>query len=79
MIENDKSASFNLGKDMKTIQMEVPEKMYEKAAILVKDGWYRDEKDIFVEAIRRFLESHQPELMDRYILDDLEWGLHGKD
>lgn len=64
---------------MKTIQMEVPEKLYEKATGLVKDGWFRDEKDIFAEAIRRFLDSHQPELMERYIFLDVDWGLHGQD
>jgi len=64
---------------MKTIQMEVPEKIYEKATVHVKDGWFCDEKDIFAEAIRRFLDSHQPELMDKYILNDVEWGLHGQD
>ncbi len=64
---------------MKTIQMEVPEKLYEKATGLVKEGWFRDEKDIFAEAIRRFLDSHQPELMDKYIFNDVEWGLHGQD
>ena len=64
---------------MKTIEMEVPEKLYERAIGLVEDGWFRDEKDIFAEAIRRFLDSHQPELMDKYILQDVEWGLHGED
>lgn len=70
---------FDWGRAMKTIQMEVPEKIYEKAAGLVRDGWFRDENTIFTEAIRRFLDSHQTELMDKYVLNDLEWGLHGQD
>ena len=40
---------------MKTIHTEVPEQLYKKAQALVKDGWFRDEKEIFSEAIRRFL------------------------
>jgi len=64
---------------MKTIQMELPEKLHKKAIGLVKDGWFRDEKDIFAEAIRRFLDSHRPELMEKYVLHDVDWGLHGKD
>lgn len=64
---------------MKTIQTEVPENLYKGAAMLVKEGWFRDEKEVFSEAIRRFLESHQPELMDNFILEDVEWGLRGKD
>ena len=62
---------------MKTIQTEVPEQLYNKAINLVKQGWYRDEKDIFCEAIRRFLDAHSPDLMKKYVLDDVEWGLHG--
>ena len=40
---------------MNTIQTEIPEQLYKKAQALVREGWFRDEKDIFSEAIRRFL------------------------
>lgn len=64
---------------MKTVEMEVPERLYNHAIGLVKEGWFRDEKEIFSEAIRRFLDSHRPELMEKFILDDVEWGLHGRE
>jgi len=64
---------------MKTIQAEVPEQLYKKALHLVKEGWFRDENDIFAEAIRRYLDTHQSDLMEKYIRDDLDWGLHGND
>jgi len=64
---------------MKTIQTEIPDQLYKVANILVKEGWFRDEKEIFSEAIRRFLDSHRAELMGKYVLDELEWGLHGND
>ena len=64
---------------MKTNQTEVPENLYKNAIALVKEGWFRDEKDVFSEAIRRFLDSHRPELMEKFILDDVEWGLHGQE
>jgi Arc/MetJ-type ribon-helix-helix transcriptional regulator len=64
---------------MPTIQVEVPEQLYKKAQALVKEGWFRDETDIFSEAIRRFLEIHQTELMEKFIRDDVDWGLHGND
>ena len=62
---------------MKTIKTEIPEQLYKKALALVKEGWFRDEIDIFSEAIRRFLDTHRPELMEKFIRDDVEWGLHG--
>jgi Arc/MetJ-type ribon-helix-helix transcriptional regulator len=64
---------------MKTIHTEVPEQLYKKAQALVKDGWFRDEKEIFSEAIRRFLETHESELMEKFVREDVEWGLHGND
>ncbi len=64
---------------MATIQVEVPEQLYKKAQALVKEGWFRDETDIFSEAIRRFLEPRQSELMEKFVRDDVEWGLHGDD
>ena len=64
---------------MRTVQTEVPEQLYKKAKVLVQEGWFRDEKDIFSEAIRRFLDTHQSELMEKFVRDDVEWGLHGHD
>lgn len=64
---------------MKTIQAEVPEQLYNKVTDLVKNGWFRDEQDIFSEAIRRYLDSHRPDLMEKFIRDDVEWGLRGND
>jgi hypothetical protein len=64
---------------MKRIQAEVPEQLYKKALMLVQEGWFRDEEDIFAEALRRFLDAHEPELMQKFILDDVEWGLRGRE
>lgn len=64
---------------MKTIQTEVPEQLYRKAQVLVREGWFRDEQAIFSEAIRRFLDVHQPELIEKFVREDVEWGLRGKD
>ena len=64
---------------MKTVQTEIPENLYKGAAALAEAGWFRNEDEVFSEAIRRFLESHQPELMDRFIMEDVEWGLDGKE
>ncbi|HUT69480.1 MAG TPA: hypothetical protein VMW89_02285 [Desulfatiglandales bacterium] len=64
---------------MKTIQTQLPEQIYKKALDLVNQGWFRDEQDIFSEAIRRYLDSHRPDLMEKFIRDDVEWGLHGND
>lgn len=63
---------------MKTIQAELPEQLYKKVQSLVKEGWFRDEEDVLSEATRRFLETHEAELMEKFIREDLEWGLRGE-
>ena len=55
------------GRIMKTAQSEVPEALYNKAVALVNEGWFRDEKDVFSE------------LMQKFIRDNIEWGLRGND
>ena len=64
---------------MKKIQTEVPEQLYRRAQVLVKEGWFRDEQNIFSEAISRFLDAHRPELIEKFVREDVEWGLRGKD
>ena len=64
---------------MGMIQAEIPEQLIRKAQALVRDGWFRDEEDLFTEAIRRFLETHHAELMEQFVRQDVEWGLHGDD
>jgi hypothetical protein len=66
-------------KFMKTIQAELPEQLYKKVQSLVKEGWFRDEDVILTEATRRFVETHETELMEKFIREDVEWGLHGEE
>ena len=62
---------------LKTVQAELLEKLYEQLKALIEDGWFTDEKDIITEALRRFLETHRPELMAKFVKEDVEWGLYG--
>ncbi len=64
---------------MKAIRTELPDKVYEGVKSLVDKGWFKNEDDIILEALRRFLDTHQVELMEKFIREDVEWGLHGKE
>lgn len=64
---------------MKAIHAEVPDQVYREVKSLVAHGWFKNEDDIILEALRRFLDTHKIELMEQYIREDVEWGLHGKD
>ena len=60
-----------------TIQTDVPVGLLAEMQMLVEAGWFRDLDDLMLDALRRFVQSHRAELMERFIRDDLEWGLHG--
>ncbi len=64
---------------MKTMTIECPDRLVDALDDFVKKGWASNPHDAVVEALRRFLESHRPDVAEAQILEDVEWGLHGKD
>jgi Arc/MetJ-type ribon-helix-helix transcriptional regulator len=60
-----------------TIQTEVPPGLLTQVQKLVDAGWFRSLDDVMLDALRRFVESHRTELMEEFIREDIEWGLHG--
>mgnify|MGYP001816359009 FL=1 len=62
-----------------TIQTDVPVGLLAEMQMLVEAGWFRDLDDLMLDALRRFVESRRAELMERFIREDVEWGLHGDD
>jgi len=64
---------------MKSITLECPDQLHEQLLTLVRSGWARSPEEAVIEALRRFLESHRPELQEAHVLKDIEWGLKGKE
>ena len=64
---------------MKTLQAQIPEALYDRVNALVRDGWFRDPGEVLGEALRRFIESHQSSLAEKFVREDVEWGLRGDD
>ena len=65
--------------DTTVVQTQIPTRLLVEVEALVKSGWFRDLDDLFVEALRRYVDSHRPELTERFQQQDVEWGLHGGD
>ena len=61
------------------LQTETPDRLYKEAMLLVHEGWFHDENQIPNEALRRCIDSHRTALMEQFVRDDVEWGLHGDD
>ena len=60
-----------------TIKTEIPLGLLTQVQKLVDAGWFRSLDDVMLDALRRFVESHHTELMEEFIREDVEWGLHG--
>jgi Arc/MetJ-type ribon-helix-helix transcriptional regulator len=60
-----------------TVQTDVPIRLLTEMHTLVEAGWFRDLDELMLTALRRLVESHRGEMMERFIREDVEWGLHG--
>ena len=62
-----------------TIKAEIPAKLAKQARALVKQGLASNLNSLVSEALRRYIESHQTQLTEAFVREDVRWGLHGKD
>ncbi len=62
-----------------TIRTKIPPRLFSQMRLLVEDGWFGSVDEIVVDAVRRFVETHHGELAERFLREDVEWGLHGGD
>ena len=63
---------------MKTIQVDIPEKLVNEIEKYVKEGWFNNEGELMREALREFIRHHRPMLMEKYMQEDIEWALKVK-
>ena len=63
---------------MKILEAKISERLDRQIDALVEQGWFDSRDKVVQEAIRRFMEAHRPELMERFIREDVEWGLRGR-
>ncbi|MDJ0754164.1 MAG: hypothetical protein QNJ45_11635 [Ardenticatenaceae bacterium] len=59
------------------VKTEISEGLLNQAKSLNEAGWFRDLDELILNALRRYLESHRHELMEEFILQDVDWGLTG--
>jgi len=62
---------------MKTLTVECPPELHRELEAFVRAGWAADVHQATAEALRRFLDSHPPEVIEQQVMSDVEWGLNG--
>lgn len=63
---------------MKSIQVELPEKLAREIDAMVREGWFRDEADAVRMALLEFVRRHHLELLERFQRDDIDWATRHK-
>lgn len=61
------------------IKTEIPDQLWQQAQNMVEQGWIDNMDALIAEAMRRYIESHQQTINERFIREDIDWGLYGKD
>ena len=63
---------------MKAVATKIPDRLDRAIDALVEQGWFSTRDEVVQEAIRRFLDAHRPELLEKFVREDVEWGLRGR-
>ena len=63
---------------MKSLQMELPDKLVEELDALVQGGWFRNEEEAVRAAVAEFVRRHRFELIEKHHREDIAWALQNK-
>ncbi len=60
---------------MKTIAVELPERVTDAIDVLVQNGWFADETEIIRMALWEFVQRNRFALMEQFQRADIAWAL----
>lgn len=64
---------------MKSVQVELPDKVADELNLLVLSGWFLSEEEVVRTALMDFLRHHRTELLERFQREDIAWALAQKE
>ncbi|RJR41177.1 MAG: CopG family transcriptional regulator [Desulfobacteraceae bacterium] len=59
---------------MKTLSIDLPEKLAAEIDAYVKAGLFKSEPEAVLAAMSEFVRRNRVELMERFARDDIEWA-----
>ncbi len=63
---------------MKSLQIELPDKLAQELDAMVREGWVRNEAEAVRLALLDFVRHHRLELLERYQREDIAWAIKQK-
>ncbi len=64
---------------MKSIHIELPDKLAQELDVIVKTGWFSDEAEVVRAALLEFVRRHRVDLLERFQQEDIAWALKQKE
>jgi Arc/MetJ-type ribon-helix-helix transcriptional regulator len=64
---------------VKTLALEVPDRLAQELENLVQAGWFTSEEEAIRLALAEFLQRNKFQLQEKHQLDDIRWALGVKD
>lgn len=64
---------------MKTLEVQVPDRVAKEMEELVRAGWFASEAELARQALTGFLRSHKFRLQEEYQRADIRWALSLKE
>ncbi len=64
---------------MKTIQIELPDKIVAQVDALVNEGWFTNEHELVHLALAEFIRRYRFALQEQFQLEDIAWALQQKE
>jgi Arc/MetJ-type ribon-helix-helix transcriptional regulator len=64
---------------VKTIQIELPDKVAAELEAYVKAGWFGSEAELIRAAVLEFVRRNRIDLLERFMRDDIEWALRTRE
>ena len=63
---------------MKSLQIELPDKLAQELDTMVREGWVKNEAEAVPLALLEFVRHHRLELLERYQREDIAWAIKQK-
>jgi len=64
---------------MKSIHIELPDKLAQELEAMVKAGWFSNEAEVMRLALLEFVRRYRLELLERFQREDIAWALNQKE
>ena len=65
-------------KEIKKVEVSLPEKLGMEVENYVESGWFTDEAELLRTALQEFIRHNRIKLMEQFMKEDIEWALNVK-